>query len=386
LAVAASATVYTIVQGLSYPLLALILEQSGAKELEIGVSAAMVPAGMMAAGAGAPRLVRLAGAGGVAAASFCVAAACLLALKAVEQDPALWLPLRFLMGFALACIFTVTDAWVNELTPDESRGRVLGVYSAMLSVGFAIGPGILAVVGTRGWTPFVVGAAFTLAALLPLRLVRKSLPEPGGGEGGASGWSFASVAPALLVGVGVVAFCEQAAMSLLPVWAIAHDSSPREASIMLVVMSIGSIALSVAVGWLADRLPRRLLVAGCAATTAGCAVAISFVETTEAALLWPVLFFFGGAYYAIYVLSLVRLGQHFSGQMLVAGAAAFGAAWGLGGVVGPSLTGAVMSQIGPPGLPLTLAALFCVIVVVNLLPAGKGRRKPAAGERAGDGA
>lgn len=374
LAVAISATVYTIVQGLSYPLLALLLEQAGAPEWEIGVNAAMMPMGMVVAGAGGPPLVRLLGARVVGMSGFCLAALCLLAIKAVEADPMLWLPLRFVMGFALACIFVVTDTWINELTPDASRGRVLGLYSALLSVGFAIGPGILAVAGTKGWIPFLVGAGCTLAALVPLVIVRKQLPDAAGDVGQASGRSFLGLAPILLLGVVIVAFSEQAVMSLLPVWALAQNFDVRIASIMLAVMSIGSMVLTFPVGWLADRLPRRPLTAGCAVVAAGCAALLALLEGATVAL-WPVLFLFGGTYYAIYVLSLVRLGERFSGQMLVAGTAAFGAAWGMGGIVGPPLVGGVMTRVGPSGLPFTLAILFAVLVVINAAPRLSGRDK-----------
>lgn len=378
LAVTVSATVYTIVQGLSYPLLALILQQAGAREWEIGINAAMVPLGMVSAGAGAPPLVRLLGARVVGMSSFGLAAICLLAIKAVEGDPALWMPLRFVMGFALACIFVVTDTWVNQLTPDAARGTVLGLYSAMLSVGFAIGPGILVVAGTDGWVPFLVGAGCTLAALVPLMIVRKELPDAAGATRGASGRRFLALAPVLLLSVGIVALCEQAVMSLLPVWAISQDFGVGTASTMLVVMSVGSIALTFPVGWLADRVSRRLLTIGCAAVTAGCAFLLSLVGGWWAGALWPLLFFFGGAYYAIYVLGLVRLGERYSGQMLVAGTAAFGAAWGIGGVVGPPLAGGVMTQVGPSGLPLTLAALFALLMVVDAAPRLPVRGKGAA--------
>ncbi len=374
LAVAISATVYTIVQGLSYPLLALLLEQAGAQEWEIGVNAAMMPVGMVVAGAGGPPLVRLLGARAVGMSSFCLAALCLLAIKAVETDPVLWLPLRFVMGFALACIFIVTDTWINELTPDASRGRVLGLYSALLSVGFAIGPGILVVAGTRGWIPFLVGAGCTLAALVPLVIVRKQLPDAAGDVGQASGRSFLGLAPILLLGVVIVAFSEQAVMSLLPVWALAQNFDVRTASIMLAVMSIGSIVLTFPVGWLADRLPRGPLTAGCAVVAAGCAALLALLEGATVAL-WPVLFLFGGTYYAIYVLSLVSLGERFSGQMLVAGTAAFGAAWGLGGIVGPPLVGGVMTRVGPSGLLSTLSIVFTMLVVVNVAPRLSDRNK-----------
>lgn len=374
LAVALSATVYTIVQGLSYPLLALLLEEAGASPLAIGVNAAMVPVGMVVAGAGAPPLVRTLGARRSGLSSLAVAAACLVAIKVLEHEPLLWMPLRFVMGFALATVFVVTDTWMNELTTDAARGRVIGLYSALLSLGFVLGPGVLVVAGTAGWTPFVVGAGCTLAAIAPLLLVYGRLPD-GTRYGGASGWSFLRHAPLLLTGVGVVAFAEQGAMSLLPVWALAHGFASSGASMMLVVMSTGSMVLMLPIGWLADRMSRRVLIAGCSALSGACALLL-IVASGSAVLLWPLLFVFGGAYYGIYVLSLVRLGQRFSGQLLVGGTAAFGAFWGLGGIVGPPASGAAMNLLGHSGLPVALATLFAALALAYGL-----RREGAAVRR-----
>jgi len=47
-----------------------------------------------------------------------------------------------------------------------------------------------------------------------------------------------------------------------------------------------------------------------------------------------VIFAWGGIYYAIYSLALIKLGGEYSGADLVAGNAACSAMWGIGGIVG----------------------------------------------------
>lgn len=50
-----------------------------------------------------------------------------------------WMPLRFLTGIFLSCIFVSTDTWINELAEERLRGRIIGVYSMLRSVGCMIG-------------------------------------------------------------------------------------------------------------------------------------------------------------------------------------------------------------------------------------------------------
>jgi Na+/proline symporter len=56
-AVAASATIFTTMQGLTYPLLALRLDHMAVSTWLIGVNAAITPAGMIVAAVAAPSLI-----------------------------------------------------------------------------------------------------------------------------------------------------------------------------------------------------------------------------------------------------------------------------------------------------------------------------------------
>jgi MFS family permease len=64
---------------------------------------------------------------------------------------------------------------------------------------------------------------------------------------------------------------------------------------------------------------------------------------------------------------MVDLGARFSGALLLAGNSAFGVMWGIGGIIGPSVAGVTMDQLGPEGLPLTLGVLFGVLGIAALL-------------------
>ena len=54
------------------------------------------------------------------------------------------------------------------MAPERRRGLVMGIYATTLAVGFAGGPILLAMIGTTGWLPFVIGALIILAAMMPV--------------------------------------------------------------------------------------------------------------------------------------------------------------------------------------------------------------------------
>ncbi len=375
-AITTCATVFTIMQGLTYPLLALILNRMDVPEWLIGLNAATMPVGMIVSAPLAPRLMRRFGGRDLTVAGLVTSAACLLAIKLLP-DPWLWMPLRLLMGIALGCILVVNESWINQIASDNHRGRIIGFYSAVLSAGFALGPALLATVGSRGWAPFLIGAALPLLALLPLLAVRRSLPTLPAGERHVPVLAFLRMAPLLLVLTASVALADEGAMSFLPIYALEYGYAEKTGTILLIVMIAGSVSLQYPIGWVADRVPRATVMTACAAAAAASAAAMPFTVATPW-LFTLAVFVWGGVYYAIYMLALVRLGESFSGMTLVTGNAAFAAMWGVGGIAGSSVVGGAMSAVGPVGFPLVFVLTFGAIGIAIALLAVRDRRRAAA--------
>jgi MFS family permease len=359
-AVAAIATLFTAMQGLSYPLLAVILDRRGAAEAFIGLNTAMMPLGMILAAPVAAPLMQRIGGRALAAISISCAVVGLLLIGALA-NPWAWMPLRLLLGFWLACLFVVSDTWMIELATEHARGRVLGLYSMLQSVGFAVGPTLLLLVGTQGWAPFLAGAACGLLSLVPLLSVRGEVPRKAvEGDAGVSTLAFVSTAPILLAGIAAAALADQVAMSMLPIFTLRHGLDVDASNFTLVVMIAGTIGFQLPVGWLADHVPGRALYLTCVLWTAVTAALLP-IAVRAPLYLWLLVFLWGGAYFAIYTLSLVRLGERFKGSALATGNAAFTAMWGLGGLVGTPLAGGAMQLWGPIGLPITVAGIFALL-------------------------
>lgn len=386
LAVSLSATLFTALQGLTYPLLSVLLDQRGIAEGLIGLNAAMMPVGMIVAAPLAGPWMRSVGARALLLASI-GGAVLMLVLIGATANFWLWLPLRLVTGACLAWVFIVTDTWVNELATPRTRGRVLGFYSMLTSLGFALGPLFLSVRGTGGWAPFLAGACCGLAALVPLSTSRDELP-PRAHERGAhhatqplagSVRGFVRAAPLLVAGTAASALADQVAMSLLPIFCLRHGMDVRTANVALISMVAGSMCLQYPMGWLADRFSVRTLYVGCALATAASALALALTVRAPP-LFWAVTFLWGGTYYAIFTLALVMLGRRFSGNSLVAGNATFAATWGVGGLIGTPLAGAAMQRFGPVGFPATLVAIFLGLALAVAIGRDPSDPKRAAGD------
>ena len=362
------AGVFAITQGLTYPLLALVLEAQGISPTVIGLNTAMTPLGLLLSAPLLPVVARRFGPVRVALASA-IGVAVLLALIGATRSLWIWFPARLLLGFAIDGLYITCETWINQLAPERLRGRILGLFSSVLALGFASGPFVVALAGTQGWTAFLVGIAIALASAALVVAVRRRLPGLDGDEG-ASLFAFLPLAPLLLLLVGAAAAFDQVTLSLLPVYALRIGLPEALAAGTVGVLAIGNVLFQLPIGWLADRWSRSgtcLLL--CGLTVAGAAALP--LAADEQGLLWPLLFLWGSAAYGVYTLALVQLGDRFRGALLLAGNAAFALVWGLGGLVGPPLAGLFMDTLGPDGLPLLLGLLYAALFV-----AVAGRRQP----------
>jgi MFS family permease len=361
--VIAAVAVFAVAQGLTYPLLSFILERQGASAAMIGVSAAMTPLGLIVGSPFIPALIRRFGAGPLALACATLAGVS-LTLIGWAQDIVAWFPLRFLIGLAIGPLFVLSETWLIALSPPQRRGRILGVYTAVVSAGFAAGPLSLMLVGTEGWPPFLIGIGAFAVCTLWLAAILRRLPDLGRGSGQGSVRAVGRQAPALLFAVFATAAFEQAVLSLLPVYGLSYDIGEWSLSALLTVLVAGNIALQVPLGLAAERWSARSVSIVCAlATVLGCLLLPLLIATP---LVWPLFFLWGAFSFGIYTLALVELGERFSGAMLVAANAAFAFIWGIGGIAGPPATGAAMDLVGVQGLPVALGLLYLALALARL--------------------
>ncbi|MER8959264.1 MFS transporter [Mesorhizobium sp. M0701] len=362
--VIATVSVFAIAQGLSYPLLSFILQRQGVSPAMIGLSAAMTPIGFIVSSPLVPALARRFGAGRTAL--TCAAlSALVLALIGWTQNVYLWFPLRFLIGAVTNPLYVLSEVWVIALAPPTRRGRVMGIYSTIISAGFAAGPLCLLAVGTEGWPPFLVGITAFLFCGTCLASVLARLPKVDESGHRVSVLGFVPQAWLLLSAVIVAAGFEQAVLALLPVYGTHYGIAEARMSALLSVMIAGNIAMQVPLGLLAERLTARLVRFICVSMTVlGCVLLPVFIETP---LIWPCVFIWGAVSYGIYTMSIIELGERFTGSALVAGNAAFSLMWGVGGIAVPPLAGSAMDVVGAGGLPMTLGAICLALAVVTVI-------------------
>jgi MFS family permease len=350
--------------GVGIPLVPLALEQQGESKLTIGIVSAAWGIGMLAFGTRIPALAARFGAV-PAIVGAVVIGALINAAYTITSGPLAWAILTFLHGVIGGVPWVITEIWMNVVVEEGRRGRVMGLYSALVALGLALGPMVLQVVGVYGPVPFLTGAALSLLVAVPLLPHWRTAPRIR--VDAASGFSTVVVlAPLAMLAAFACGLGEQVAFSFLPVYAVGAGVSPDTGALWLSTFVLGNVVLQWPIGWLADHADRRAVLAGCTLASALLVVALPLVPAQSPAAL-TVVALWGGVSFAIYPVGLALLGQRFHGGDIARANTAFSMTYILGGLLGRPITGAAMDRFGDPGLGWTLAFSYGLATLAALL-------------------
>lgn len=353
------------------PVLAVRLQMSGASSTAIGLFATLP---FVAVAALVPLVPRLFGRIGVGQAYrlglLLELTACLGYL--LTDDYRLWCALGLMAGLGAAAAWNATEALIAHNVPASHRGRLTGLYQALLGAAMAVGPMLPRLLGLDPQQANVVaaggltlGLALTLAPAVARLKAMHDDHEP---MGLMAAWRFrptlawaAVVGGVFEVGLGSIttAYGSQIGLDLGRATSIAG------------ALGLGSFALQYPIGWLADHLPpRRLFAAG-----AGLLVlsALAFVEAaSHPTLLWVCAGLWGGVGGALYTLSMIRVAHDFADSSALAGTSAMIAGYTVGGALGPVVSGWVFDHHGVAGQGLWLAVLALSLLLMQLRPSAPG--------------
>jgi len=303
-----------------------------------------------------------------------------------------WLVIpRVVMAVAMVSTFPLGIAYIGDVVETRDRGAAIGVYTAAMGSGFAVGPLIGTQVASAAGFPaaYLCGAAIAVigAIYAALRLIKKKA------ESGK-----ASLAPRLVDLPAFAALVRQPAMVMacaaniamtlsmtgaiftyFPVYARGVGISTVTIGALFAWRSIASAAGRVPMGPLSARLPAHWTLAGVLVVEAGINLMIS---RTASPLVLTLLLILEGIGFGVFLVS---------GQTAVASAAGRsnrGAAVGLfwmagsvGDLFGPIVLGVIAQELGLIAVFQTVAAAVLVGAVLvagfGAIDAYRSRRAPA---------
>jgi len=349
--------------GTLIPLLSLILESQGYSNTEIGLNVVAQPLAVILFVRITPIIIHKIG----LARSIVIAQIFTILLYftfPIFESLTAWFIIRFLIGFAGALAWNAFDTWMLSMADDSNRGKIVTIYNTVFVIGFAIGPMVISLTGIEGWLPFVVIAALSFLAIIPLITIKiddpklpekKSLPV------------FAAIiaAPtifgaAILCGLDDVMF-----VSFFPIFMIKSNFSQDLALQYVTITLVGGVICQPIVGVLLDKVNKRLLMNIAVLVTFICPIIFAlFINNFY--IMAVSCFMWGGAASGIFAISLTMLGERYSASQVAGATAILVMVFEVGSLTGPLIGGRVMDIVGPMGFIYTITSFTFIFLVISI--------------------
>jgi MFS family permease len=361
MAIILGVTAFAVAQGLTYPLITLVLQERGETDARIGLNALFYAVGFAASTIGVNRALSLIRGDILIILGLCGCAASLLALGIIDHFW-MWCTLRLSLGICASTVFIISEAWLGAACSDDVRGRLSGLYGAGLCGGFALGPLAIPLFGTNSGVSFAVTAIYVAAIAFASALLArnaKTLPVAATRNGM---YGFIKNSPMLVGMVLAFGLADIAAISAMPAYLVHSGFSQSFAAAAVTVVALPTALTQPLIGALLDRANRSLIGLLAAAVTG---IAFLLIPWLHSGLALLVAFgVIGCSSFALYTCALTLLGERHSGSSLVAGSAAFSLSYAAGSALGSSTTGMVMTLYSPDAGPLFIAIALGAFAVV----------------------
>jgi MFS family permease len=369
--VIAAMAVVNLVYGITFPLLALVLDGQGVSKTLIGLSTIAQAAAVIVIAPWTPGLLRRFAPSRVMQ-TVTLILTVLFILAGLFPNVWFWFPLRFVIGGMTALLWISSETLINELAAERWRGRIIGIYSSVGAAGFAMGPLLLILTGSDGMMPFYATSIMILLAGIPLFVV--SHRQMGHAEEQKHGlWKVFLLAPTVMVANVVYAASAESMLTFFPLFGISLGLGENFSLGLLTIIGLGSMILVMPISWLADRVDRMgLLIVFVVLTMVGLLLMPWLVQIPIVAGVYA--FLFGGVEGMIYALGVILVGQRFRGSALAAATTMFTACWGAGTMLGPLLAGIGMDRFGADKMAFIIFLFFALFLPMPVVSYLRSRR------------
>ena len=363
-------TLVGVIIGINLPLSSLTLQTWGTSTSVIGFAASMTGLATVVITPFFSKLINRFGQMGIM--RFClvvlpIAIACL----PVFQNIYIWFLLRFIIGVVATGVWLLSEVWINALAEDQHRGKIIALYSSLISLGLIVGVLISSLIPIETGGGFYVSAGIAVISAIPLWKM-DDLPDFDAVED-ISFYRYLVTAPGLMGSSWMMGFLYAATAALLPIFALPFvEGDYAQSSRTVAWLASGELTLPLFVGWLADRYDktRLMIYISCVSVIA---LAILPVIFDIPVIRFLFLFIIGGSIMSFYSLGLTLLGQEFKGKVLASANASFIFFISLGEILGPPVVGAAMDLFGNNafGWFMALIGLIYLIIFIGSNASGK---------------
>lgn len=305
----------------------------------------------------APNMIRRVGHVRVFAALASMISACFI-LYAAWADPYFWFFLRVVVGFCFSGVYVVAESWLNDSATNETRGQTLSAYLIVQMLGIVLAQAVLNFADASGYTLFILISVVVSISFAPILLVVTAVPK----FSTSKRMTFRelwNVSPLGVVGLFFLGTVFSALFGMASVYGTEKDMSVKDISIFVATIYFGGLVLQYPIGWLSDRMDRRILI------TALCGVGMVFCLgagiSDNPAWILMVAFVIGGVSNPLYSLYIAYTNDFLEPEDMASASGGMIFLTGVGAIFGPTIVGWMLGKYGADSYFWFLAANMAIM-------------------------
>ncbi len=278
----------------------------------------------------------------------------------VFTDPFAWGAARILIGFCFSGVYVTAESWLNDAADNENRGKALSLYMIMQMVGIVSAQALMLAADPAGYILFIIPSILVSLAFAPILLSVGPTPAFSTTKP-LSLLEILKISPLGCVGMYLLGGIFSAQFGMAPVYGAEAGLSIAQISTFVSVFFIAALVLQFPIGWLSDRMDRRVLIF-VASIVLGVGGILGMMLGDVFTILLISAFLIGGMSNPLYSLLIAYTNDFLDHDDMAAAAGGMVFINGLGAVTGPLITGWLMGLVGAWGF-------FLFIVVLSFMMA-----------------
>ena len=291
----------------------------------------------------APEMIRRVGHVRVFAALGSLISAVLVLYPALANAEA-WMVGRIIIGFCFSGVYVTAESWLNNSATNETRGQTLSLYMIVQMIGIVAAQGVVVLGDPSGYILFIIPSVLVSVAFAPILLSVTPTPAFDTTKPMTLKQLY-TASPLGVVGMFLLGGVFSAQFGMAAVYGGKAGLSIAQISIFVSAFYIGALILQYPLGWLSDRMDRRVLILS-AAVLGGFGAFIAILWGSNFSLLLVAAFLVGGTSNPLYSLFLAYTNDFLEHEDMAAASGGMIFVNGLGAISGPIITGWLMTNFG----------------------------------------
>ncbi|OWU83891.1 major facilitator transporter [Oceanicola sp. 22II-s10i] len=344
--------------GIQGTLLGIRGQIEGFSTLEMSIVMSAYFLGFLGGSRLAPEMIRRVGHVRVFAALGSFISAVLILYPAFA-NPWAWTLGRVVIGFCFSGVYVTAESWLNNAATNENRGKALSLYMIVQMIGIIAAQGLLVLGDPSGFILFIIPSVLVSISFAPILLSVSPTPafdttKP------MSLRALYGVSPLSCVGVFLLGGAFSAQFGMAAVYGAAAGLSVAQISLFIAMFYVGATVAQYPLGWLSDRMDRRVLIMIVSAV-GGFGAVLGAVLGGYYVMLLVAAVIVGGMSNPLYSLLISYANDFLDSENMAAASGGMIFMNGLGAISGPLIAGWLIEAFGPPGFWIFVGVLLIAL-------------------------